>query len=116
MLNFFRWPFRVKPNPDAFLHELRSAVIGTYNKADAYRDFRAVFQGHSTPEQGKRVLWEIMTKGRIYARVAKEDGNSHATYFRDGERNMVLYILETMNMEPSSDDDKPQNIKKETRT
>lgn len=97
-----------KPDPDAFLAELLQSITGIgYTKADRYRDFRAVFQGHSTPEQGRRVLWGIQHLGRAYHKINKDDPESL------GKRNLILEIFEIINMEPSDKDESPRNITKE---
>ncbi|HEX9835485.1 MAG TPA: hypothetical protein VGB90_01445, partial [Alphaproteobacteria bacterium] len=59
------------PDPIAFFDSLIKARLGErYGEPDRYRDFRAVFLGHSTPEQGNRVLWQIFEWTRMYQRVA----------------------------------------------
>ena len=99
-----RWLRRLRfrpgaPDPDAFLADLRRAGLGrSYTQGDRYRDFRAVFHGHSTPEQGRRVLWQLLDGARIYRPVKADD--PYETYFRDGERNMGLRIIRTMHAEP----------------
>ena len=61
-----RWFRRLRfrrgaPDPDAFLVDLRRAGLGrSYTQGDRFRDFCAVFHGHSTPEQGRRVLWQLL--------------------------------------------------------
>lgn len=112
MKNLFRWLSRVKPDPDKFLAELQSSVAGSFTKKDRYRDFRSVFQGHSTPEQGKRVLWELTRLGKVYGKITENSQDSHQAYFRDGRRSMILEIFEIMNMEPSDKEDQPKNITK----
>lgn len=92
------WRLRVvSPDPEVFLDDLRAAQVGRYTRMDRYRDFRAVFM--ATP-QGRRVLWQILAWGRMYAPVAKT-GDPHMTYFRDGERNIGLRIMQAMNAEPA---------------
>jgi hypothetical protein len=88
------------PDPRAFFDALIKARLGdNYGETDRYRDFRAVFLGQSGPEQGNRVLWQILEWTRIYQRVAAP-GDPHETYFRDGERNVGLRVLVTLNVEP----------------
>ncbi len=83
--------------------DLRSAAVGGhYGEADRYRDFRAVFMGASTPEQGKRVLWQIFEWCRLYRPVAKA-GDPYETYRRDGMRAIGLHILMTMHAEPGGE-------------
>lgn len=92
-------------NPDvvAFLERLgRWEISEAYTEIDRYRDFRKVF---STPE-GKRVLSQIMEMTHIYAPSVPEPEvlggapNPNLTYFREGERNVGLRIIATMNAEP----------------
>ncbi len=97
---FRRGPVPPPPDPQAFFDALIQARLGDgYGEADRYRDFRAVFLGQSGPEQGNRVLWQILEWTRMYQRVAAP-GDPHETYFRDGERNVGLRILVTLNVEP----------------
>jgi hypothetical protein len=94
------------PDPIAFFDSLIKARLGErYGEPDRYRDFRAVFLGHSTPEQGNRVLWQIFEWTRMYQRVAAP-GDPHETYFRDGERNIGLRILVTLTAPPARDDER----------
>lgn len=107
MKNPFRWFVRAKPDPDAFLAELLNSIRGGgYSDKDRYADFRAVFQGQSTPEQGRRVLWEMQRLSRMYHPIKPDDTESI------GKRNLMLEIFKIMNMEPSDKDDKPQNVTK----
>ncbi|MAE44873.1 MAG: hypothetical protein CMF63_07815 [Magnetovibrio sp.] len=92
----WRWWGR-RADPEALLADLRSAQLGRYSRALRYRDFREVFLG--TPA-GKRVLWQILDWARLYRSVAVK-GDPHQTYFRDGERNIGLRIMATVNAEPS---------------
>jgi hypothetical protein len=88
------------PDPRDFFEELVKVRLGErYTETDRYKDFRAVFLGRSGPEQGNRVLWQILEWTRMYQRVAAP-GDPHETYFRDGERNIGLRILVTLNVEP----------------
>ncbi|MGF1593962.1 MAG: hypothetical protein ACFCUW_11815 [Kiloniellaceae bacterium] len=96
------------PDPEAFFATLRrSALGGRYTAVDRYRDFRAVFFGQSTPEQGKRVLWQILEWCRLF-RPVSAPGDPHETYRRDGERNIGLKIFMTLNAEPDEPDDTAQ--------
>jgi len=92
------WRFRVsEPDPEAFLDDLRKAQSGRYTRMERYKDFRAVFMGS---DAGKRVLWQILRWGKMFGTVAQPN-NPHMTYFRDGERNIGLRIMHTMNAEPA---------------
>ena len=91
------------PDPEAFFEDLRRASLGErYGAIDRYRDFRAVFFGESTPQQGKRVLWQILEWCRLF-RPVSAPGDPHETYRRDGERNIGLKIFMTLNAEPERD-------------
>ena len=93
---------RVEPDPDAFFAALRRASLGErYTTTDRVRDFRAVFFGESTPQQGKRVLWQILEWCRLF-RPVSAPGDPHETYRRDGERNIGLKIFMTLNAEPGA--------------
>jgi len=102
VLNWRRWlglAPRPEPDMEAFFDGLRTASTGAWTALDRYRDFRAVFLGASTPEQGKRVLWQIFEWARIWRPVAVR-GDPYETYRRDGARDIGLKILMTMNAEP----------------
>jgi hypothetical protein len=93
------------PDPEAFFAALsRASLGGHYTPLDRYRDFRAVFFGQSTPEQGKRVLWQILEWCRLF-RPVSAPGDPHETYRRDGERNIGLKIFMTLNAEPDAPED-----------
>lgn len=100
------WPFGRKRarlgDADAFFDDLRrhAPEPGEYTKFDQYRDFRAVFLGHSTPEQGRRVLWKILEWARLFRPVAAP-GDAYETYRREGERNIGLRIFMMVNTEPT---------------
>ena len=99
MKTFWRWLTRPLPGPDAFLKELRMATVGDFSKADVYRDYRAVFQ----TEQGKRVLWHLISIAHVYDDITERATDSHQAYFKDGRRSLVLEIFRFMNMQPSED-------------
>lgn len=105
MIGLFRKGPRGRPDPDAFFEALRRASLGErYTTIDRYRDFRAVFFGESTPQQGKRVLWQILEWCRLF-RPVSAPGDPHETYRRDGERNIGLKIFMTLNAEPDEPED-----------
>ncbi len=99
------------PDPEAFFGELRGALPDGYTKTDRHRDFHAVFMGTSTPEQGRRVLWEILGWTGMYRRTAVK-GDAHETYFREGKRNVGLQILTVVNSEPK---DRSQKARSQAR-
>lgn len=102
------WPFgRREPVPldvDAFFGDLRrfAPMKDRYTAVDRYRDFRAVFiSGGASPEQARRVLWQVLDWCRLFRPVATP-GDPHETYRRDGERNIGLKIFMTLNVQPSA--------------
>lgn len=70
---------------------------GKYEPIDRYRDFRAVFLA---TDQGKRVLYEILSFGRMFKSSAWPQFDAHQTMYHEGERNLALRILTTINAEP----------------
>ena len=92
---------RRSPEPEALLRDL--AAFGEYphtyaGALDAHRDFRAVFLGESTEEQGRRVLNQIMSWGRIMG--ATSDSDPIVMAIMNGERNAVLRIIKVIEVEP----------------
>ena len=65
---------------------------------DRYRDFRAVFLGESTPEQGRRVLHEILTWGHIWR--TSMDPDPYQVHFNEGERSLSLKVVTAIENEP----------------
>ncbi len=98
-----RWPFRRHrvgtPDPEAFLAELAAAHPGkSYDKSvDRYREFRRVFL---ETDQGRRVLYELLAWGGMFRPRRSFDTNE--TFFHEGERNIALKIMTTMNAEPKA--------------
>ena len=88
-----------KPDPEAFFAELASAHPGKrYTRLDKYRDFRRVFLDS---EQGMRVLYEILSWGNVFSSTATiANFEPYQTMFHDGENNIALRIMSTMNAEP----------------
>ncbi len=67
---------------------------------DRYRDFRRVFL---ETEQGRRVLYEILTWAHIgHASAPRSKFNPYETMFSDGERNIGIKLMVTMNAEPTA--------------
>ncbi|NIA72523.1 hypothetical protein HBA54_28440 [Pelagibius litoralis] len=101
MIRWFSKGAKRKPDPEGFFEDLRRAAVGkNYSGIDRYRDFRAVFFGESTAEQGRRVLWQILEWCRLF-RPVSAPGDPHETYRRDGERNIGLKVFMTLNAEPA---------------
>lgn len=83
-------------DPEAFFESLMRARLGEgYGPVERYRDFRQVFASPA----GRRVLWQILEWAHLFRPVAVR-GDSNETYRRDGERNVGLRILATLNAEP----------------
>ena len=69
-----------------------------YTDMDRYRDFRKVF----TSEEGRRVLREIVSWGRVLSpSVSGSPIDPYLTHIRDGEKNLALRILVAIYKEPS---------------
>jgi hypothetical protein len=97
-MRLFDWfSRRGRPDPEALFADLARAHVGIgYGDADRYRDFRQVFLA---TDQGRRVLYEIFTWANLF-RAVFIPGDPYATHYRDGERNIGLKILATLNAEP----------------
>jgi hypothetical protein len=101
-MNIFDWMAerfgeRGRPDPEALFADLARAHADVgYGDADRYRDFRQVFLGSV---QGRKVLYEIFTWANLF-RPVFIPGDPYATHYRDGERNIGLKILATLNAEP----------------
>lgn len=94
------WRRLGQPDPEAFFAELASAHAGkNYTKMDKYRDFRRVFLDS---EEGKRVLYEILSWGGMFRPSSRGNFDTNETFFHDGERNLALKIMTTMNAEPKA--------------
>jgi len=69
-----------------------------YDKNDRYHDFRRIFTGSA---EGKRVLAEILSWGHLLkSSVASFPIDPYLTHIREGERNLALRLLATVNNEP----------------
>lgn len=80
------------------LDTLASLPAGPYSDQDRYADFRAVFMG---TEQGRRVLREILSWGRMFKSAAVGvPVDPYAMAMREGERNIALRLLATVHHEP----------------
>ena len=96
---------------EEFLNELASAHTQNYAEIDRYRDFRAVFLGS---DQGRRVLYAIMGFGLMYRSSAYRGRfDPYKTLFHEGERNLALRILTTINNEPTEKPDRANSAKPE---
>lgn len=92
------------PDIEAFFDSLLRVQVGKdhYTAMDRYRDFRRVF---GETEAGRRVLWQILDWTGLYRTSAHPD--PHVMYAREGERNLGLRLIETMNAEPVTPHPKP---------
>ena len=108
------WPFRRRgaPDPEAFLAELAVAHPGKlYARMDRYRDFHRVFLGD---EQGKRVLYEILTFCGMYQSAAPKAGfDPHKTMFFNGQQDIAFKLLATIHAEPKAKPAKAVNVRPE---
>lgn len=74
---------------------------GEYTKMDRYRDFRRVFL---ETEEGKHVLFELMGWAGMYrALPMNPDQKDRDVFVALGERNFILRLLSTINLEPKTD-------------
>ena len=92
-------PARTPPDPETLLREL--AAFGQYPQTetgamDAYRDFRAVFL---EDDRSRRVLSQILAWSHIMGSTADPDPYQMAIL--NGERNLGLRVLATVEMEPA---------------
>ncbi len=88
-----------RPDPEAMLREIEAAAVPSpYTRIDEYRDFRAVFFGTSTPEQGQRVLKRILFWGHMWRTPKRED--VYDTHVAIGEQNLAMKIMAALNQEP----------------
>lgn len=103
-----RWPWRRHhvgdPDPEAFFAELAVSHPGKgysqKNSMDRYRDFRRVFLDS---EQGRRVLYELLSWGHTFRSPAKiSNFQTNETFFHDGEAHFAKMIISTMNAEPKA--------------
>jgi len=87
------------PDPEAFLAELANSHPGkkNYRATDRYRDFRRVFLD---TDEGRRVLHEIFSFCGMFQPIRNLETNE--VFFREGERNVALKIMTTMNAEPKA--------------
>ncbi len=68
-----------------------------YDEADRFRDFVHLF---NTPT-GRRVLALILVRCQVWERTYVA-GDSHDTAHREGMRDIGLWLMETINMEPET--------------
>jgi len=69
-----------------------------YTKEDRYHDFRQLFTG---TEQGQRVYAEILSWAHLFqSSVPPGEIDVNRVFVREGERNIGLRLLATVNIEP----------------
>ncbi len=68
----------------------------SYGPADQYRDFARLFDS----PMGRRVLAIILVRCQLWER-SYTPGDSHETAKREGMRDIGLWLMETINMEPA---------------
>ncbi len=69
-----------------------------YTRSDRFHDFQRVLNG--SPE-GKRVLAEILSWGHMLKpSIMGNPVDPYLLAFRDGERNIALRVMATVNNEP----------------
>lgn len=103
MMGFFRrWRRRREEPPtipamEVFFADLAAArALSGYSEADRRRDFRHLFLGSAA---GKRVLYELLAWSHLFASTFVP-GDSHATHWREGGRDVGLRILAALMPEP----------------
>ena len=87
------------PDPIELAGELAKAYTGkNYTPLDRFKDFRQLFLGS---EQGRRVLWQILAWGHMFASsTALAQHDSNKTFTLEGERNIALRIFAAIHQEP----------------
>jgi hypothetical protein len=65
-----------------------------YKPAELVADYKLLFES----EAGERVLYDLMKKCHFIH--TSYDGDVHSTVFREGERNVVNYILTMLKQDP----------------
>ncbi len=94
--------FGTTADPEKFLQNLQSSRGTRYSSSDRYSDFRMVFMGHSSPEQGQRVLAEIFKEGMMF-RNGVVAGDPQETAARAGKRDLCVRIMAIMNADPEKE-------------
>lgn len=84
-------------DPETDLDLYKKVWRQEYTDADRYREFRAVFL---RDDQSRRVLWEILSKCKVYKQSAVFD-NQNRSYFNEGQRAVGLWVLATLSAEPA---------------
>ena len=83
------------PEDPTLLLSLATAKPETYTDLDKYRDFRMVFLAN---DQGQRVLRELLAHCHMFK--TSFDKDSGALAFKEGERNVALWLMSIISNEP----------------
>lgn len=94
--------FGTSADPEKFLDVLQASRSKNYTRAERYRDFRQVFMGNSSPEQGQRVLAEIFKEGMMF-RNGVVAGDPQETAARAGKRDLCVRIMALLNADPGKE-------------
>ena len=93
-------------DPLTFLEEIASAA-GPYQrteKLDRHRDFRAaLMDGNATPEQCKRVLWELFAQTGMFLTPLRASENLldlDKTFSRLGKQDLGRWLYDVLTQEP----------------
>jgi hypothetical protein len=71
---------------------------GPYGPMERYQDFRQLFTGS---DQGKRVLYQILSWGHMFGNVAANGQfDPNKVMFFAGENNLALKVFGTVHKEP----------------
>jgi len=77
-----------------------------YSKRDRYQDFHQLFKS----AKGKRVLREMLSWGRMFKTSASASPvDPYLMAIREGQRNMAIRLLATINQEPVEQPTKTRN-------
>lgn len=92
------WQKYKEPDPEEFFLQLGRASRSNYTNEDRYRDFRQLFL---STEQGKRVLHELMSWGRVFKpTIPRPNEKEYMIWVNEGMRNFALKLMAALNAEP----------------
>jgi hypothetical protein len=92
MSRFTIWlnkPYMSEPDTRQYI----TALPHNYEKADTYKDFVRVFNGNSSPEEGRRVLSQILIWGGVSKGHYRKNIDINELLIKEGGRNLALRIL-----------------------
>ncbi len=85
------------PGPEALFADLVAVRANSpYSETDRRRDFTHLFFGSAA---GKRVLYELLAWSHLFT-SSFVPGDSHATHWREGGRDVGLRILAALTPKP----------------